>query len=203
MPNTDKVNTPTCHASHFFATPRTDTLSPSHVILYQQLITSTAFIARWYLSRQLRSMQCGGWRRAARRAMVLGRRAAPGVSTLNETVTIPKAEYERLRAPEEMADIQAALAVEAGIDRVRPACRAPVWYRAARRGSSDSRWRPSSLRAAAPSWIRRCAAHRRPRRRPCGRTCAPPVCSTPPPVPEPAERGGGARGRLTAFKAVW
>ena len=34
---------------------------------------------------------------------------------MNETVTIPKAEYERLRAPEEMADIQAALAVEARI----------------------------------------------------------------------------------------
>ena len=37
------------------------------------------------------------------------------MSTLNETVTIPKAEYERLRALEDAADIQAALAVEARI----------------------------------------------------------------------------------------
>ena len=38
------------------------------------------------------------------------------MSTMNETVTIPKAEYERLLAlQEDFADIQAALAVEARI----------------------------------------------------------------------------------------
>ena len=38
------------------------------------------------------------------------------MSTMNETVTIPKAEYERLLAlQEDLADIQAALAVEARI----------------------------------------------------------------------------------------
>lgn len=76
---------------------------------------------------------------------------------MNETVTIPKAEYERLRAPEDMADIQAALAVEARI------------------ASGEEELVPASV-------VDRLLDGR---------------------CPEPAERCGGARGRLTAFKAVW
>ena len=44
------------------------------------------------------------------------RQRIPGVNVVNETVTIPKVEYERLCALEEdFADIKAALAVEARI----------------------------------------------------------------------------------------
>lgn len=73
---------------------------------------------------------------------------------MNETVTIPKAEYERLRALEDMADIQAALAVEARI------------------ASGEEELVPASV-------VDRLLDG------------------------DAAERCGGARGRLTAFKAVW
>ena len=48
---------------------------------------------------------------------------------MNETVTIPKAEYDRLRAlEEELADVQAALVVEARIASGQEELIPPAWW---------------------------------------------------------------------------